>query len=187
MSDPQWLALARCAARVSAACTAQAWPQRDDVAALLDPFPACQFQHQCFVQRWLASSTAGGTLVGVCAMAGSGIRGSVIPVLRSLKRPSGTATPYRHAGQCARRGHAADPDIGRRPARDEQLGQGSQHVFVFELAGHDQGEAFAAGLIDDRQDAELAAIMGPALDEVVCPDVPRILRAQPDARAIVQP
>jgi len=79
------------------------------------------------------------------------------------------------------------PDVGRRPARDEQLGQGRQHVLVFELPRYDQGEAFTAGLIDDRQDAELAAIMRSALNKVVCPDVPRILRPQPDTRAIVQP
>jgi len=51
---------------------------------------------------------------------------------------------------------------------------------VFELPRYDQGEAFTAGLIDDRQDAELAAIMRSALNKVVCPDVPRILRPQPE-------
>ena len=83
---------------------------------------------------------------------------------------------------CRRNKFAAiiGPDIGRWPARDEQVGQGRQHVFVFELPRHDQGEAFAAGLIDDRQDAELAAIVGATFYEVVCPDVPRILRPQPD-------
>jgi hypothetical protein len=62
------------------------------------------------------------------------------------------------------------PDIRRRPARDEQVGQDRQHVFVFELPRHGQGEAFAAGLIDDPQDPELAAIMGATLDEVAFPD-----------------
>jgi hypothetical protein len=56
---------------------------------------------------------------------------------------------------------------------------------MLELPRHDQDKAFAAGLIDDRQDAELSAIMGATIDEVVCPDVPRILRPQPDTRAIV--
>jgi hypothetical protein len=77
------------------------------------------------------------------------------------------------------------PDIGRRPARDEQFGQSRQHVFMFELARDDQGETLATGLIDDRQDAELATIMRAPLDEVVCPDMARILGTQPDARAIV--
>jgi len=35
--------------------------------------------------------------------------------------------------------------------------------------------------------AVLVAIMGSALDEVVCPDMARIFRAQPDARSIIQP
>ena len=71
------------------------------------------------------------------------------------------------------------PDIGRRPAGDEQVGQRRQHVFVFELARDDQGQVFATGLVDDRQDAELAAIMGTTFDEVIDPDVPRIFRARP--------
>ena len=62
------------------------------------------------------------------------------------------------------------PNIGRRPARDEQVGPDRQYVFVFELPRYDQGEAFAAGLIYDRQDPELAAIMGATIDEVAFPD-----------------
>ena len=62
------------------------------------------------------------------------------------------------------------PVIGRRPARDEQVGPDRRYVFVFELPRHSQGEAFAAGLIDDRQEPELAATIGATLDEVAFPD-----------------
>ena len=79
------------------------------------------------------------------------------------------------------------PDIGWRPARDEQLGECCQHVFMLELTGNDECQALAAGLVDDRQDAELATVMGAALDEVIRPDMPRILGAKSDARPVVQP
>jgi hypothetical protein len=55
-------------------------------------------------------------------------------------------------------------------ARDEQDGPDRGYVFVFELPRHSQGEAFAAGLTDDRQDPELAATIGATLDEVAFPD-----------------
>ena len=37
---------------------------------------------------------------------------------------------------------------------------------MLELASDDECQAFPTGLVDDRQGAELAAIMGAALDEV---------------------
>jgi len=39
----------------------------------------------------------------------------------------------------------------------------------------------AGGLVDDRKDAELATVMGAALDEVISPDVTGIFWAKPDA------
>src|SRR3546814_2607245 len=73
--------------------------------------------------------------------------------------------------------------MSRRTAFDEQLGQRCQHVFVAELACDDQRQALAAGFVDDGKDAELAPVVGAFLDEVIGPDVPRILRPQPDARS----
>ncbi len=70
---------------------------------------------------------------------------------------------------------------------NEQLGQGRQHIFVAELAGDHQRQALAAGLVDDREDAELTPVVRPRLDKVIRPDMPRILRSQPNTRAIVQP
>ena len=77
--------------------------------------------------------------------------------------------------------------MGRRATRNEQIGKCCQHVFMLELASDDQRQAFPARLIDDRQDAELAAIVRSPFHKVVGPDMPRIFRAQPDARPVVQP
>ena len=52
---------------------------------------------------------------------------------------------------------------------------------------NDERQTFSAGLVDDRQDAELPAVMGATFDEVISPDMPRILWPQPDARPVVQP
>ena len=68
-----------------------------------------------------------------------------------------------------------------RTSRDEQLGKRRQHVLVFQLTCDDQRQALPAGLVDDREDPELAPVVCPRFDKVVCPDMPRILRPQPDA------
>ena len=60
----------------------------------------------------------------------------------------------------------------KRIPRDEQVGKRRQHVFVVELAGDRQRQAFPARLVDDGQDAELAAVVRPRLNKVVRPDVP---------------
>lgn len=72
------------------------------------------------------------------------------------------------------------PDMRGRTTLDEQLGQRCQYVFVFELARDDECQALPARLVDNGKDAELASVMGAFLDEVVSPDMPRILRPQPD-------
>ena len=54
-----------------------------------------------------------------------------------------------------------------RAARDEQVGQGRQNILVFELTRDDERQTFLAGLVDDGQDAELAAVMRAPLDEVM--------------------
>ncbi len=69
----------------------------------------------------------------------------------------------------------------RRTARDEQVGQSHQNILVLELTRNDERQAFPAGLVDEREDTELAAIMRPPLDEIVGPDMSRILRQQADA------
>jgi len=47
----------------------------------------------------------------------------------------------------------------RRPKPDEQIGKGRQHIPAAKPSRYRQGQALSAGLIDDRQDAELTAIM----------------------------
>jgi len=42
-------------------------------------------------------------------------------------------------------------------------------------------------LVDDVEQAELAAIMGALLDKVVGPDMVGTLRSQPDARSVIEP
>ena len=74
-----------------------------------------------------------------------------------------------------------------RTAFDEQVGQCGQHVFVAQLTCHDQCQALATGLVDDGQDAELAPIVGTLLDEIIGPDMPRILWSKPDAGAVIEP
>lgn len=64
----------------------------------------------------------------------------------------------------------------RRTARNEQVSQRRQHILVFELPGNDKCQALPAGLIDDGQDPELAAIVRAPFDEVVGPHMPGILR-----------
>jgi len=64
-----------------------------------------------------------------------------------------------------------------RPTRDEQVGQGRQNILMLELPCNDERQAFPAGLVDDREDAELATVMRPPLDEIVGPDMPRIFGA----------
>jgi hypothetical protein len=70
---------------------------------------------------------------------------------------------------------------------DEQLGKDRQNVRASDPAGNEQCKTLPACFIDDRKDPELAAIVGAAFNEVVSPDMPRILRPQPDARTVVQP
>ena len=48
-------------------------------------------------------------------------------------------------------------------------------------------QALPAGLVDDRQDPELPAIMDALLNEVIGPGMSRILRPQMDAQSVVQP
>ena len=66
------------------------------------------------------------------------------------------------------------------PPGDEQLGQSAQRILTPEPSRDRQGQALPAGLVDDRQDPELAAVVGPSLDEVLGPHMAGILRPQPD-------
>src|SRR6202035_6190993 len=56
-----------------------------------------------------------------------------------------------------------------------------------EPAGDPNGQALVGELVDDVEQAELAAIMGALLDKVVGPDMVGTLRSQPDARSVIEP
>lgn len=58
-----------------------------------------------------------------------------------------------------------------RPPHEEQLGESRQHILAAKSSCHGQGQALPTGLVDDREDAELAVVGGPALYEVIGPDV----------------
>jgi hypothetical protein len=62
------------------------------------------------------------------------------------------------------------PDMRWRTPRDEQLGKRRQHVFVFQLTCDGQRQALPAGLVDDREDPELAPVVRSRFDTVVRPD-----------------
>jgi hypothetical protein len=49
------------------------------------------------------------------------------------------------------------------------------------MRDHENSPAIFAILVDDVQHPVLAAVVGDVLDEVVAPDMPRPLGAQPDA------
>lgn len=57
----------------------------------------------------------------------------------------------------------------RWPARDEQFGERGQNILMLELPRDDQPHALPAGLVDDRQNAELAPIRRAPFDEAVGP------------------
>ena len=77
--------------------------------------------------------------------------------------------------------------MARHAAQDEEVGQDVDHVRRLELAGDPDRQALARVLVDDVEHPELPPVMGAVLDEVVGPDVVRMLGPQPDAGAVRQP
>ncbi len=72
-------------------------------------------------------------------------------------------------------------------AQDEQVRQGVDDVGRVEFASDADRQALPGELVDDVEHAELSAIVGPALDEVIRPDMVGVLRPKPDARSVIQP
>lgn len=91
----------------------------------------------------------------------------VADLMERLGREENTVVPgsacFAHSGSDNLR-PIVRPDVRRRPAAHEQIAQHRQHVLVTQLPGDNQRQAFAARLIGDRQDPELATVMGAALD-----------------------
>ena len=76
--------------------------------------------------------------------------------------------------------------IGRSMAYKE-LGQTLQDIIRVQPAGHDDHQTDRSELVDHGEHAELAAVMGPVLDEIVGPDMVRPARSQPDTGAVIEP
>jgi len=73
------------------------------------------------------------------------------------------------------------------PMSDEEIGETMKHVVRSEPPGNDYRKAAPRKLVQHHEHAELPAILGAVLDEVVRPDMVRPLRSQTDARPIVEP
>jgi len=69
----------------------------------------------------------------------------------------------------------------------EQIGQLFEHVLRVEPSLDADRQALTGKLVDDAEHPINSSIMSPVLDEVVAPDMARILRPEPHAGAVVQP
>src|SRR5690606_37881275 len=78
-------------------------------------------------------------------------------------------------------------DMAGHTTQDEQVRQGVDDVGRVELAIDADCKAFPGELVDDVEHAESPAIVGPTLDEVIGPDMVRVLGSKPDARSVIQP
>jgi hypothetical protein len=72
-------------------------------------------------------------------------------------------------------------------AQDEQVREQVDDVGRVQLPAHPDRQALAGVFIDDVEHAVLPSVAGAVLDEVVGPDMVRVLRPQPQARAIMEP
>src|SRR5208283_3710726 len=77
--------------------------------------------------------------------------------------------------------------IAGHTAQDEQVRQDVDDVHRAELAIDPDGQAFPSELINDVEHAIFASIMGAILDEVVGPDMVRMLGPQTDAGSVIEP
>ena len=56
---------------------------------------------------------------------------------------------------------------------DEKVGESYQDVLMLKLACHDERKAFPVGFVDDDEEPEFAAVVGPSLDEIIGTDARR--------------
>ena len=78
-------------------------------------------------------------------------------------------------------------DVGRHPAKDEQVRESIDHIGRSQSTGYPNGQGFAGELVDDAQHSVCLALVGAIRNEVVRPDMIGMLRPQADARAIIEP
>ena len=77
--------------------------------------------------------------------------------------------------------------MGGRATQDKLVGEHVDDVGRVELAIDPDRETFPGVFVDEVEHAELPPVMGPALDEVVGPDVIGIFWSQPDAGSVIEP
>ena len=77
--------------------------------------------------------------------------------------------------------------MARGSSQDEQVGEHVDDVDCLEPAADPDGQALPGVFVDHIEHAELSAIVGSALDEVVGPDMVGVLGPQPDAGSIIEP
>jgi hypothetical protein len=75
----------------------------------------------------------------------------------------------------------------RHAAQDEQVREHVDDVDRAQLAADPDCQALTGELVDDVEHAVLPSVVGPVLDEIVGPDVVRVLRPQPGAGSVVEP
>ena len=78
-------------------------------------------------------------------------------------------------------------NVAGHAAQDEEIGQNVYHIGRFEPPIDPDRQAFMGKLIDDVEHPVFLSLVGAVFDEVITPDVVRVLRPQPDAGAISQP
>jgi hypothetical protein len=74
--------------------------------------------------------------------------------------------------------------VARHATQDEEVRQDVDHVGRLQLPADADREALSGERVDDVEPAELPAVVGAVLDEVVGPDMIALLRAQPNARSV---
>ncbi len=72
-------------------------------------------------------------------------------------------------------------------ARDEEIRQHIDDVERLQLSFDADGYALVRELVDDIEHPVLPPLMGAVFDEVVRPDMVATLRAEADARSVVEP
>jgi hypothetical protein len=77
--------------------------------------------------------------------------------------------------------------MARHAAQEEEIGQDIDHVRCLELAGDPNRQALVRELVDDVEHAVLPSVVGAVLDEVVGPDVVRVLGSQAETGPVREP
>ncbi len=84
-------------------------------------------------------------------------------------------------------GPLSQADVLRDTVLEEELRECEEHIVAGHPSLYTDRQTLSGVLIDDRQQAQLAAVVGPLGNEVIGPDVVGMLGPQTDARAVGEP